>query len=287
MSSADRVAIVTGANRGLGETVAERLAADGMHVVLAARGSEELERVAERLRSSSTAGQCVLTQVADVREPDQVQHVVDLALRITGRLDALVCNAGVYGPIGRVEDQDWSEWVRAVEVNLLGTVLCCRMVVPHMRAQHRGKIVIMSGGGATQPLPRFSAYAASKAGVVRFMETLAAEVADDGIDVNAVAPGALNTRLLDEVIAAGPERVGDKFYARSLRQREEGGTPLETPAELIAFLISDATNGVTGRLLAAVWDNWRDLPARRDKLAGTDIYTMRRIVPEDRGWPAE
>ena len=125
-----------------------------------------------------------------------------------------------------------------MRVNLFGSVLCCRAVLPHFRANGYGKIIQLSGGGATSPLPRLSAYAASKAAVVRFAETLAEELRGTGIDVNAIAPGALNTRLLDEVLEAGPERVGDSFYERAVEQRSSGGTPLELAARLAVFLAS-------------------------------------------------
>src|SRR6185295_16249153 len=144
-----------------------------------------------------------------------------------GEITILVNNAGVCGPMRRVEDSDWDAWVRAIEVNLFGTALMSRAVIPLMRARGYGKIINLSGGGATAPLPRFSAYAASKAAVVRLTETLAEELRDARIDVNAIAPGALNTRLLDEVLAAGPDKVGSSFYERSVKQRDEGGAPLE------------------------------------------------------------
>jgi NAD(P)-dependent dehydrogenase (short-subunit alcohol dehydrogenase family) len=201
-----------------------------------------------------------------------------------GGIDVLVCNAGIHGPIGRFEDAVWRDWMRAVEVNLFGTVLMCRAVISLMRKRSRGKIVVLSGGGATQPRPRFSAYAASKAALVRFVETLALELAGTGIDVNAVAPGALNTRLLDQVLAAGVDAVGAEDYARALRQRDEGGSSFESAAALVAFLASPDSDGITGRLISAAWDDWRSLADRREALAQSDVYTLRRILPEDRGW---
>ena len=141
----------------------------------------------------------------------------------------------------------------------------------------------VSGGGATNPLPNLSAYAASKAAVVRFAETLAGELRPWHVDVNSVAPGALNTRLLAEVLAAGPAAVGDAFYERSRRQQTDGGTPLEQGAALCAFLASAESDGITGRLISAVWDPWPELSERRADLDGSDIYTLRRIVPGDRG----
>jgi NAD(P)-dependent dehydrogenase (short-subunit alcohol dehydrogenase family) len=279
-----RTALVTGASRGLGATIAQRLATEGADLVLAARDENALDMVARELRSACARdGQRIVRCPTDVSNEHDVNALFECAVGQLGRLDVLVCNAGVYGPLGRAEDVPWTEWERAVEINLFGTVLCCRAAIPIMRGQGGGKIIILSGGGATKPLPRFSAYAASKAAVVRFAETLAEELLEARIDVNTVAPGSLNTRLLEQVIAAGPERVGSDFYERSLRQQAEGGTPLDVGADLVAFLASTESDGITGRLLAAVWDDWRQLPNIREQLANSDVFTLRRIVPEDRG----
>jgi 3-oxoacyl-[acyl-carrier protein] reductase len=158
----------------------------------------------------------------------------------------------------------------------------CRAVLPHLRAQSRGKIIQLSGGGATSPLPNLSAYAASKAAIVRFAETLAEELKPTHIDVNSIAPGALNTRMLDEVLDAGTEKVGASFYARAVEQKKAGGTSLEIGANLAVFLGSALSDGITGKLISAAWDHWSDLPAHIDDLRNTDIYTLRRIVPQDR-----
>jgi 3-oxoacyl-[acyl-carrier protein] reductase len=198
-------------------------------------------------------------------------------------LDVLICNAGIYGPMGPIDGVEWDDWVQALNVNLCGAVFCCRAVLPHFRARKHGKIILLSGGGATKPTPFLSAYAASKAALVRFGETLAEEIKSDHIDVNSVAPGALNTRLLEEVLQAGPERVGQAFYQQSVAQKESGGVPLQTGASLCAFLASAESDGITGRLISAVWDPWHELRDRRDELTASDIYTLRRIVPEDRG----
>jgi 3-oxoacyl-[acyl-carrier protein] reductase len=178
---------------------------------------------------------------------------------------------------------DWDEWKRAMEINLYGVLLPCRALIPHLKAQGRGKIINLSGGGATSPMPNISAYAASKAAVVRLTETLAGELAAHHIDVNAVAPGALNTRLLEEVLQAGPESVGEAFYKKAIKQKETGGTSPDLAAKLCAYLASSESDGITGKLISAQWDPWKDLAAHREALAKSDIYTLRRIVPEDRG----
>jgi NAD(P)-dependent dehydrogenase (short-subunit alcohol dehydrogenase family) len=278
-----RTAVVTGASRGLGRAIAARFVAAGADVLLTARDAAALEESAAEARRAGPGR--VLTMAGDASDPAAAAAAVARAEAELGGLTVLVNNAGVYGPIGPVEDNDWAEWTQALAINLLGTVAFCRAAVPGMRRRGYGKIVNLSGGGATAPLPRFSAYAASKAAVVRFTETLAEELADARVDVNAIAPGALNTRLLDEVLAAGPDRTGAAFYERALKQRDGGGAPLEKGAALAVFLASAASDGISGRLLSAVWDDWAALPEQRAALASSDVYTLRRIVPKDRGWP--
>jgi 3-oxoacyl-[acyl-carrier protein] reductase len=221
----------------------------------------------------------VLAAVADVSTPEGCARVMGAAEPLLPELSVLVCNAGVFGAIGRTEEVPWDAWVSALQVNLLGAVLMCRAVVPLLRRRGYGKIVTVSGGGATQPQPRFSAYAASKAALVRFTETLAHELREDHVDVNALAPGLLHTRLLEQVIEAGPERAGAEFHAWCLRHRDEGATPLEKGAALAVFLASARSDGITGRLLSAVWDDWAALPDQREALAGSEWFTLRRVKP--------
>jgi 3-oxoacyl-[acyl-carrier protein] reductase len=253
-------------------------------VLLVARGEPALERTREELAPRAThRGQVLEALRADVSQVEACSAVVAHARKTLPELTVLVNNAGVYGPIGPLEDVRWEAWEEAIRINLFGTVLMCRAVIPDLRRRGYGKIINLSGGGATSPLPRFSAYAASKAAVVRLTETLAHELQEARIDVNAIAPGALNTRLLDEVLAAGPAEAGAAFYERAVEQRDEGGVPLEKGAELAAFLASAESDGITGRLLSAVWDDWAALPARREELARSDVFTLRRITPQDRG----
>jgi NAD(P)-dependent dehydrogenase (short-subunit alcohol dehydrogenase family) len=275
--------LITGASEGFGLAAAERCLAEGADVSICARSPARIDRAAAALRAAARARQRVIATVADVSKPDQVKALVAGAARELGGLDGLVNNAGVHGPKGPIEDVDWTDWVRAIEINLMGTVLLCREVIPLFRQAGAGKIVNLSGGGATAPMPRVSAYAASKAAVVRFTETLAEELRGTSIDVNAIAPGAMNTRLLDDILAAGPDKVGRAYYERSLKQKAEGGTPPATGAALCAFLLSAASDGISGKLISAIWDPWRDLSSRRSELSESDIYTLRRIIPKDRG----
>jgi NAD(P)-dependent dehydrogenase (short-subunit alcohol dehydrogenase family) len=277
-----RNAIITGANQGLGLEIAKAYVKAGASVFLCARDQTKLLEALSELRALAGADQKVVGKTADVSQHSDVERIVRQASETLDSVQILVNNAGVYGPLGPIEEVNWDDWVKAVEINLFGSILMCRALLPHFKGNHYGKIVQLSGGGATNPLPRISAYAASKAAIVRFAETLAEEVRDDNIDVNSIAPGALNTRLLDQVLEAGPARVGEGFYARSLKQKEQGGAPIERGAELAVFLASAASDGISGKLISAVWDPWEEFPNRGKEL-GTDIYTLRRVVPKDRG----
>lgn len=279
-----RNAIITGASQGLGRAIAEAYVAAGASVCVCARDGHLIDEVRDALRARAVPGQKVVSVQADVSQASDVQRVIDTALQEFAQIHVLVNNAGVYGPMGPIETIDWVEWVRAIEINLLGSVLCCRAIVPHFKANGGGKIVQLSGGGATQPLPNISAYAASKAAIVRFAETLAQETKAFGIDVNSIAPGALKTRLLDQLLATNPTEIGQAFYDRMAKLKNEGSTPLEVGASLAVFLGSTASNGITGKLLSAQWDPWQTLPSHADELRDSDIYTLRRIVPKDRGF---
>jgi NAD(P)-dependent dehydrogenase (short-subunit alcohol dehydrogenase family) len=278
-----RTAIVTGANQGLGLAIARAYVAAGASVMLCARDEGRLVRARQEVAALAGTGQRVEALRADVSREDDVGALVDAALAAFGRVHILVNNAGVYGPMGAIDEVEWREWTRAMDVNLNGSVLPLRALLPHFRQHRYGKVVQLSGGGATNPLPRITAYAASKAAIVRLMESVALDVKSAGIDINSIAPGALNTRMMEELIAAGPGAVGDAFYARMRKIADEGGTPLETGAALAVYLASAASDGITGRLISAVWDPWESLHEHRQDLDASDIYTLRRIVPRERG----
>lgn len=275
-------AIITGGSQGLGRVIAKHFIREGANVVLCARDEKVLQTTVREL-AGKAPNAIVLHKACDVSDAAQVDALAAFALRELGSVHVLVLNAGVYGPMGPTEDVDINEWRRAMDINLFGVLLPCRALIPHFKEIGRGKIIVLSGGGATNPLPNISAYAASKAAVVRLMETLAEELRCHGIDVNAIAPGALKTRLVDEVLQAGPEKVGQVFYDKNKKWAEEGATPLELGADLCVYLASSQSDGITGKLISAQWDPWNQLHKRRAELEKSDIYCLRRIVPEDRG----
>jgi 3-oxoacyl-[acyl-carrier protein] reductase len=275
-------ALITGGSQGLGKTIAEHFLQEGADVVLCARSEKDLVATRDELANQFPARK-VVAMTCDVADEAQVSRLVSFAIDELGSIHALVLNAGIYGPMGPTESVKLDEWRRALDINLFGVLLPCRAVIPQFKQAGRGKIVILSGGGATNPLPNISAYAASKAAVVRLMETLAEELRPHRVDVNAIAPGALATRLVDEVLAAGPEKVGAAFFEKNRQWKEKGATPLELGAGLAVYLASAESDGITGKLISAQWDPWRTLHEHREELAKSDVYCLRRIVPEDRG----
>jgi len=275
-------ALITGASQGLGKVIAEHFLREGANVALCARNEKELFATRDELEKQFPA-QKVIAKTCDVSDEKQVNELVAFALGRLISLQAVVLNAGVYGPMGPTESVPLDEWRRAMDINLYGVLLPGRAVIPHFKKIKRGKIIVLSGGGATNPLPNISAYAASKAAVVRLMETLAEELKPFHVDVNAIAPGALATRLVDEVLAAGPEKVGAAFFEKNKTWKEKGAVPMELGASLAVYLASPESDGITGRLISAQWDPWKDLQQHREELAKSDIYCLRRIVPEDRG----
>ena len=282
-----RRALVTGGSQGLGREIARAFLAASADVAICARSAADISRAGAALAEEFPQRR-VLALPCDVARIEHLDNFYMAAIEALGELDIVVNNAGVHGPIGSIDDIDWDGWTEAVATNLLGTAYSCRLAIRHFKSQRRqcrgrAKIVNLSGGGATAPQPGLSAYGASKAGIVRLTETLAKEVEGEGIDINAMAPGALATRLTTELLEAGPERVGLDHHTRISDLLGKGGASPERAAELCVYLASAESDGLTGRLISAVLDPWPFTDEAKQGVARSDIYALRRIVPKDRG----
>ena len=280
MKLSGRNTLITGGSQGLGRVIVEAFLAEGANVVFCARTAADVAQTQSALNSQLKTGQQLIGLTCDIADPTSVAALFARAAQL-GPLHVVVNNAGIYGPIGPTEEVALTDWTQAWQVNVTGTLLVCQQAIRAMKPRSAGKIITISGGGATNPMPRFAAYAATKAAVVRLTETLAEEYRADHIDINAVAPGALRTRLTAQVLAAGPEKAGVEFFAKNKKWSEEGAVDPQLAAALCVFLASAASDGITGKLISAQWDPWKD-PEKFRALATGDIYTLRRIVPEDR-----
>jgi NAD(P)-dependent dehydrogenase (short-subunit alcohol dehydrogenase family) len=265
----DKGVLITGAGRGIGKRLAIGFAQHSARVALLARSKAELDLT--NLEIEHAGGSSVRLR-ANVCDLEQLTAAVDRMRSHYGRVDILVCSAAVQGPIGPLLQTPPKAWAETIETNLLGVVNACRAVLPYMTEKRSGKIIVLVGRGAADPRPNFSAYAASKAGVVRFVETLAEEVQDFNIQVNAMSPGGTYTHMTDEILRAG-DKAGWKEQQRAVEVRLTGGESPEKQLQLALFLASEAANHISGRLIH-VNDDWRRLA---NTTPSRDLYTVRRV----------
>ena len=280
----DKVALITGASKGLGYEIAKSYLKYGSNLVICSSNSNNIKKSYIKLKKIKKKNQKIFYLVADVSSPKQVKKLVNFTIQKFKKIDILINNAGIYGPKGYIEKINWHDWVKTIEVNLFGSILLCRAVIPYFKKNNKGKIIQLSGGGAASPSPRISGYAVSKVGIVRFIENLSEEVKKYNIDINAVAPGAINTNMLNEVLREGPKKIGMYYYQKALKQKKLGGSSFKAACDLILFLGSKYSDGIKGKLVSALWDDWKNWPKYKKILKNSDIYTLRRITTKDRGF---
>jgi 3-oxoacyl-[acyl-carrier protein] reductase len=254
----------------------------GYSLYLPGRDLFALQEVKDGL--SLRLGQTCTVAHCDLSEPVAVRALGEALSQGDIRVDVLINNAAIQGPIGPVWSSDVAGWESAIQVNLLAPMAICRAVVPKMIAAGGGSIINLSGGGATGPRPNFSAYASAKAAMVRFSETLAQEAKPYGVKVNCIAPGAMKTSMMGQVLEAGAALAGAREIDLATRVVADGGSSMARVAELALFLASSASHGITGKLISAVWDDWQQWPQHLSELETSDVYTLRRIAGRDRGF---
>jgi NAD(P)-dependent dehydrogenase (short-subunit alcohol dehydrogenase family) len=279
----DKTCFITGASRGLGAFLTRRFWDAGFNLCLAARSEVGLEKIARALPAKK--GQQIICLVCDLANPTLVVELAAKVKTCLPRLDVLVNNAAIHGPMGPLWENDFSMWQQVIQVDLLAPVALCRAFVPWMIETGSGSIINLSGGGASSPRANFSAYASAKAGLVRFSETLAEETRSLGIRVNCIAPGAMKTAMLDEILKKGAGTVGEGELIIANKVFTQGGASMDRVADLALFLATDVSRGITGKLISAVWDDWEDWPEHVKELSSSDVYTLRRITGLDRGLP--
>ena len=276
-----RFALITGGSKGFGAHLVRRFWLDGYSLGVVARQRTDLQSVLEDLpeRTDQTA----TPLVCDLADLAKVDTLLDYINKTIPRLDVLVNNAAIQGPIGVLSENDFSDWQQTLQINLIAPVALCRGLIPLMKQSGGASIINLSGGGATGPRANFSAYATAKAGLVRFSETIAVELKTEGIRVNCIAPGAMKTSMLKEVLERG-DAAGTRETTLAKDVFANGGASMDRVADLALFLASDESKEISGKLISAVWDNWEQWHHHIDELSQSDIYTLRRIAGRDRGF---
>jgi 3-oxoacyl-[acyl-carrier protein] reductase len=269
--------IITGATTGLGKLTAAKFLEYGANVCIFGRNCKDFVEKNPEIFNTELNQKLYLYEGNCAVESD-FQDCVANTIDKFGAITGLINNAAIHGPIGSTETVDSSEWFKAIQNNLMSTFIGCKSVLPHMQANNYGKIVNLSGSGE-KPLPRFSAYSTSKAAVVKLTEVLAAENESYNIFVNSIAPGPMNTFFLEDVLSRDPSIVGEAIYKKRMEQKQNGGVDMNIPADLCAYLISEKSEFFTGKLISAIWDDWKNFDIDlKDEFANSDIYTMRRQI---------
>ena len=274
MKLSGKVALVTGAGRGIGRAIALGFAAQGASLALAARTPSELH---ETSRQITELGAESLVLPVDITDQSAVESMVSQTLERFTTIDILVNNAGIGGPVGVLQDNDIGSWMQTIQVNVFGPYLCCRAVIPAMVRQGGGKIINLAGAGANNAWANLSAYCASKAAVVRLTEVLSLELAEQNIQVNALGPGSIHTRMWEE-LRDGAAAINDAvIHELGQRVTSGGGASLEDTAALAVFLAGDESAGLSGRLISAVADDFTNLASRIPEIMASDVFTLRRV----------
>jgi NAD(P)-dependent dehydrogenase (short-subunit alcohol dehydrogenase family) len=267
-----KTCLIVGASGAIGRSVAEAFYQQGAQLALTYHSS----KAAQRLSGVSKKDNRVASYPLDVRRLKQVESVVARVERKFGPIAVLVNCSGVLGPVGATYKISPREWRKALEINLFGGFYLVRAVVPSMVAAGGGKIILFSGGGAAYSRPQFTAYATSKVAVVRFAENLSFELADKNIQINAIAPGPVKSRMWDDLRASGAA-AGAKAIEELKNMDANGGVPPQRAAALAVFLASDRSNGLSGRLISAIHDKWEECAPRIPDIMASEAGTLRRV----------
>lgn len=273
MRISGKVSIITGAGRGIGKAIAQKFADEGSIVILVARSKKEISETLDEIIKSGGNGMAIPT---DISVENDVKKLVKTTVNKFSRIDVLVNNAAIMTPIGPVQKINSKEWENTLKTNLFGTFYCIKETIPYMISQQSGKIINMSGGGAFNPFPNFSAYSTSKAAIVRLTETVAEELKEYNIQVNAISPGAIKTKMTLDVIQNS--QLAGNEYERAQKVLETGGADLSKVEELVMFLASNESSSLTGKTISAQWDDLEYIRKNIGEIQNSDKYTMKRIV---------
>lgn len=277
----DSVVIITGASRGLGFQIASSFYQHGARVILSSRKKEELDDAAKKIiQLDSSHKENILTFQSDVSLKKDCNDLASFAIDQFGKITTLINNAGIYGPKGRFDELNEDDFHQVMNINFYGSMYMIKACMKYFLENNKGSVIQLSGGGATKALKNISGYSASKTAIVRLIENLAIDYFDTNIRFNSVAPGAINTSMLDEIIDAGPDKVGQEYYTKSLNQLKNGGADPRIAASLCLYLASESSAGINGRVISAIWDKWDNFPENLSLFEEDEnLFRLSRILP--------
>ena len=276
----NKVAIITGGSRGIGKAISQRFAQEGCNLILVSRTESELQETAKSITKEFSVKVNIFS--VDISDENKAFSVVRSTIKEFGKISILVNNAAIIGPLGEISNISGQDFFDTLKNNIGGTVFFTKAVIPHMKSKKEGCIINLSGGGGLNPFPYYDAYSASKAAIVRLTENFALELEEFNIKVNAISPGAVNTKLFRDQLKEDKESIGDKNWLNLQDQLSSGGESIHKASELALFLACQEGKELSGRVISAIWDNWKELKNKKEEIDNTDIYKMRRIVPKYR-----
>jgi 3-oxoacyl-[acyl-carrier protein] reductase len=262
---------ISGGGSGIGSALAKNFAGMGHKVIICGRRKEKL---------IETVGvdKNINYNVCDVRNEQSVIAYKNFIQDKLSHLDVIMNCAGLFGAIGRFDKTDSNEWRDAFDTNTFGTYLMTKHLLDLLLKSNIKKIINFAGGGAFGTFTNYSAYAVSKAAVVRFTENIAEELANLGVTANCVAPGFVTTEIHEATLRVGEETAGAQ-YNKTLLQIKSGAVPVQTIVECVKFLISPDADGLTGKTISASFDRWNSPVFHKSiqLINNSELYTMRRI----------
>jgi len=273
--------IITGATGGFGSALAIKYYQEGANLILIGRSFDKLNSLKEKLLVDKKSNQFIKTIKLDLANLNLISKVLKKEFLKISKFDVLINCAAIQGPIGKSWENKFIEWQNTFNINFYSTMILINIILPFMLKNNSGSIINISGGGSTSSRPDFSSYAISKTAIVRYTEILAEEVSNTKIKVNSIAPGIMATNMTKEVIKNKKNITNIKELKAANKVLLEGDN-MEKALNLCFFLSSKESKGINGKLISATWDPWEKITKNLNYISKSDIYTLRRILPEDR-----
>jgi short-subunit dehydrogenase len=272
-------ALVSGATGFVGLKVSEHLASQGKNLILSGRDENQLQVLVKDL-SKRFSNQTICAFVCNLALPASWQLASEALQEIS--VDQYINCSGLQGELGPSSKINYEDMMEVFNVNLFSSIYFTNFLVDKLKTNEKLSIIHFSGGGSTGPRPLFMSYSLAKTSLLRFVENFAAENSNNNIKINAIAPGVVPSKMHAEVLSNDSLR-DTKDYFVALNSLSSGNY---NPARLLSlcdFLLTERSDGITGKLISAEWDNWKEWPSHLYEINNLDIYTLRRITGRDRG----